>query len=118
MTTVAEAVAAVEAAQQQKAARAERSDKFKKFYRSAAWAKAKYAYMKSLPKPLRCAACGATAQDERLVVDHVVSLKRGGWDRRLDPTNFQILCNTHNYICKGGQDDDWRAEPVTLDRVG
>jgi 5-methylcytosine-specific restriction endonuclease McrA len=111
MATVAEAVAHVEAGQRQRAARAQQSDKFKKFYKSKAWAKAKYAYMKSLPHPLRCSCCGVTAADERLVVDHVISLRRD-WSRRLDPTNFQILCNTHNYICKGGQDDDWRADKI------
>lgn len=111
MVTVAECLAAVEAEQQKRAARAERVDRYARFYKSAAWAKAKYSYLRSLPAPARCLVCGVTAADARLVVDHVVPLKQD-FSRRLDPTNFQILCNEHNYICKGSQDHDWRTNKV------
>ena len=112
MTTIVEALAALDR-EHKRRARPERTNKeaedgkLKRFYKSRAWAKARYAYLKTLSRPLRCACCGATAKDERLVVDHVVSL-RHDWSRRLDPTNFQVLCNTHNYVCKGSENDDWR----------
>ena len=67
--------------------------------------------MRSLPAPARCLVCGVTARDARLVIDHVVPLKRD-FSRRLDPKNFQVLCNEHNYICKAGHDDDWRADKI------
>jgi hypothetical protein len=115
---VHEALAAIEAAERQRAARAQRSDKYARFYKSRAWAKAKYAYLKTLAKPVRCACCGVTAADARLVVDHVIPLRLPngspnpeGWAKRLEGP-FQVLCNEHNWICKAGQDDDWRADKI------
>ena len=102
---VAEVLAHIEAQQRQRAARREQSDKYKRFLSSRAWKAARWKFMASQPKPLRCAACGATAQETRLAVDHIVSLKRGGWDRRLDPTNYQILCSVDcNWLGKGRDD--------------
>jgi hypothetical protein len=83
-TGVAETLAHVEAKQQQRAARVERADKYKKFYASRAWRAARYRFMASQPKPLRCAACGATAKQVRLACDHVIPLKsEEGWQKRL-----------------------------------
>ena len=84
------------------------------FYKSLCFCKKQNILMKTLPRPLRCACCGATAKDEQLVVDHVIplrlpndSLNPDGWAKRMTGP-FQILCNEHNFICKGRQDDDWR----------
>lgn len=109
MTTVADAVAAIEAAQQQRAARAERSDKFKRFYSSRAWRATRYAYLKTLPRPLRCQCCGATAADARLCVDHIVPIKKD-WSRRLDQTNFQLICSAENLAKASSDQTDWRME--------
>jgi hypothetical protein len=112
MTTVAEAVAAVEAEQQKRAARRSDESKYVRFYKSKAWARRRYAYLKTLEKPVRCACCGVTAAEARLVVDHITPIRSPeGWAKRLEGP-FQVLCNEHNYICKAGQDDDWRADKI------
>jgi 5-methylcytosine-specific restriction endonuclease McrA len=84
------------------------SDSVKTFYTSRAWRSARYAFLKT-QTDRRCRCCGATAAQTRLVVDHVRSV-RGHWDRRLDPTNFQILCDDCN-LAKGSRDaTDFRSE--------
>jgi hypothetical protein len=119
MTSVRDALEAAATEEQRRAqkraARKQESDKYARFYRSAAWAKCKYAHLKTLARPLRCACCGVTAADARLVVDHIIPLRlpdgspnAEGWAKRLEGP-FQILCNEHNYICKARQADDWRA---------
>jgi 5-methylcytosine-specific restriction endonuclease McrA len=41
-------------------------------------------------------------------VDHIEPLSKN-WDRRLDPTNVQIMCDDCN-LGKGNRDSiDWRA---------
>jgi 5-methylcytosine-specific restriction endonuclease McrA len=80
----------------------------KPFYTSRAWRSARYLFLKT-QTDRRCRCCGATAAQTRLVVDHVLSV-REHWDRRLDPTNFQILCNDCN-LGKGSRDaTDFRSE--------
>jgi 5-methylcytosine-specific restriction enzyme A len=109
MTSVAEALAHVEAAEAQRAARKEQSDKFKRFYASRAWRAARYAYLKTLARPVKCMCCGASAQDVRLAVDHVVPIKQD-WSRRLDASNFQVLCAGDCNLAKASSDQtDWRA---------
>ena len=50
--------------------------KYRRFYSSRAFRfTARYAYLKKLPRPLRCMCCGATAKDARLCVDHRIPLK-------------------------------------------
>jgi 5-methylcytosine-specific restriction endonuclease McrA len=107
MTSVAEAIAAVEAAQRQRAARAPSNDKYKRFYSSRAWRAARYTYLKTLPRPLRCQCCGATVADTRLCVDHIVPIKKD-WTRRLDQTNFQLICETENLAKASSDQTDWR----------
>ncbi len=107
MTTCAEVIAHAEAAEQQRKAAKEKSGelKYKRFYASKAWKAARWKWMASQPKPLRCAACGASSKDTRLAIDHIVSLKNGGWDRRLDATNLQALCSVDcNWLGKGRDD--------------
>jgi 5-methylcytosine-specific restriction endonuclease McrA len=88
---VSEIIANSRAQEQERAAKRERLDRYAKFYRSRAWRAARYQFLKTQARPLRCACCGATSRDVRLAVDHVVPLKRD-WSRRLDKTNFQVLC--------------------------
>ena len=111
MTSVAEALAQVEAAQAQRAAaKAARQepDKYARFYRSRAWRAARYRFMASQEKPLRCAACGASARQVRLSCDHVYPLKsEEGWKRRLTGP-FQMLCGRNEgcaaNLAKGSHD--------------
>jgi 5-methylcytosine-specific restriction endonuclease McrA len=86
-------------------------DGIKNFYSSRAWRAARYAFLKTQTNR-RCRCCGATAAQARLVVDHVQSV-REHWDRRLDPTNFQLLCDDCN-LAKGSRDtSDFRSEGAT-----
>jgi 5-methylcytosine-specific restriction endonuclease McrA len=86
--------------------------KFKKFYGSRAWRAARYAFLKTQSRPLRCKCCGATAADTRLVVDHIVAIKKD-WVRRLDQANMQLLCNDCNLAKASSDSTDWRAAPKT-----
>lgn len=86
----------------------DRPDKFARFYRSRAWRAARYAFIKTQQQPLRCKACGATSAQARICVDHIIAIKVN-WSRRLDPTNFQLLCDDCN-LGKGSRDQtDFRA---------
>jgi 5-methylcytosine-specific restriction endonuclease McrA len=82
--------------------------KFKKFYRSRAWRAARYAFLKTQPRPLRCRCCGATAAHARLVVDHIVAIKKD-WGRRLEQANLQLLCDDCNLAKASGDSTDWRT---------
>ena len=82
--------------------------KFNKFYRSRAWRAARYAFLKTQPRPLRCKCCGATAAHVRLVVDHIVAIKKD-WDRRLDQANLQLLCDDCNLAKASDDSTDWRT---------
>jgi 5-methylcytosine-specific restriction endonuclease McrA len=98
---VAELLSTLAAEQQRRAARAAArpdKDRYARFYRSRSWQAARWKFICSQEKPLRCAVCGATAHDTRLVVDHVVPLKAGGWARRTDQSNLRLLCNAENLI--------------------
>jgi hypothetical protein len=88
MSTCAEAIRAME-----KKPKPPRPDlAFKGFYSSRAWRSARYAFLKVQPRPLRCKCCGATAAHVRLVVDHILAVKKD-WSRRLDQANLQLLCD-------------------------
>ncbi len=91
------------------------ADRAKVFLSSRVWRVARYAFLRKQARPLRCACCGASASDTRLAVDHIVPLRtEEGWRRRLDETNFQILCAVEcNWAGKGFLRDqtDWRAPP-------
>jgi hypothetical protein len=114
---VREAIEHIETTQRARAARAESADKFKKFYSSPVWKKARWRFMASQSKPLRCQACGRTSRETSLAVDHVVPLRRD-WSRRLDPTNFQILCTPDcNFHGKGGRDACVWLSDEMVDRV-
>jgi 5-methylcytosine-specific restriction endonuclease McrA len=89
---------------------AERPDRYKKFYNSRAWGAARYAYLKTLARPLKCMCCGASSQEVRLAVDHVIPIRKD-WSRRLDASNFQVLCAVDCNLAKASSDQtDWRAE--------
>jgi 5-methylcytosine-specific restriction endonuclease McrA len=82
--------------------------KFKKFYRSRAWRAARYAFLKTQPRPVRCKCCGATAEHARLVCDHIVAIKKD-WGRRLDQSNLQLLCDDCNLAKASDDSTDWRT---------
>jgi 5-methylcytosine-specific restriction endonuclease McrA len=118
MTSVIEVLEAVEVANRQRAARSERSDKYKRFYSSRVWRASRYQWLLKQPRPLRCACCGATSRDTRLAVDHIVPIKKD-FSRRLDPLNYQLLCASGALACnlaKGSSDEtDWRTKEQTND---
>jgi 5-methylcytosine-specific restriction endonuclease McrA len=93
------------------------SGKFAHFYKSRGWRAARYTFLKSQRRPLRCLCCGADAEHARLVVDHVVAIKRD-WSRRLDQTNFQILCNDCNLAKASSDSTDWRETPEAGQQEG
>jgi len=99
------------------AMRAQRSDsenarvdrgRFARFYKSRVWRAARYAFLKTQPRPLRCKCCGATAAHARLVVDHIVAIKKD-WGRRLVQANLQLLCDDCNLAKASDDSTDWRA---------
>jgi 5-methylcytosine-specific restriction endonuclease McrA len=105
MTTVAEAIAALQKPERPK--RAESDDQaIKRFYGSWQWARLRFAFLKG--KERRCQFCGATPADgAKIVVDHIEPV-RLNWSRRLDPNNLRIACDTCN---RGrGSPTDWRAD--------
>jgi 5-methylcytosine-specific restriction endonuclease McrA len=76
-----------------------------KFYRSPEWKQLRYMILAH--RGARCECCGVTpAEGAKMNVDHVIPISRA-WDRRLDPTNLQVLCGSCNQG-KGGRSDDWR----------
>jgi|HubBroStandDraft_4_1064222.scaffolds.fasta_scaffold142409_2 5-methylcytosine-specific restriction endonuclease McrA len=87
--------------------------KFKRFYRSRAWRAARYAFLKTQPRPLRCKCCGATAAHARLVVDHIVAIKKD-WGRRLGQANLQLLCDDCNLAKASDDSTDWRTSDAPL----
>jgi 5-methylcytosine-specific restriction endonuclease McrA len=107
--SVRESIAAIEAEQQRRAARAAHVDRYRRFYNSRAWRAARYQFLKKQSRPLRCAACTATTA---VCVDHVVPIKRA-WDRRLDQTNFQLLCNDCNLAKASSDQTDFRSNAST-----
>lgn len=82
-----------------------RKPKRLKFYQTAEWKRLRYDVL--VKRGARCECCGATAKDgTKINVDHVQSLSVA-WDRRLDPTNLQVLCGSCNQG-KGSRSEDWR----------
>jgi 5-methylcytosine-specific restriction endonuclease McrA len=104
MSTVREAVAAMERLKKPKP----RPDlAIKRFYSSRAWRAARYRFMRSQPRPLCCTCCGARAAHARLVVDHILAVKKD-WSRRLDQANLQLLCDDCNLAKASSDSTDWR----------
>lgn len=89
-----------------------KQDKISAFYRSAEWKRARYDVL--VANDGRCELCGAGKSDGvKLNVDHIKPL-RLHWDRRLDPSNLQVLCGSCNQG-KGNRDDtDWREPSLKV----
>jgi 5-methylcytosine-specific restriction endonuclease McrA len=108
MTTVAEAVAHIEAAEQQRQAAKEKSGelRLKKFYGSRPWRAARFKALRDHGH--KCFYCGASPSDgtTKLAVDHRLPL-RHFWHLRLSPDNLVPACQTCN-LGKGSTftDDD------------
>lgn len=76
-----------------------RAADIKRFYRSAAWKRARF---DQLVKQPYCVYCGRGAKDgARMNVDHIRPLSKR-WDLRLDPRNHQTACASCNWG-KGGR---------------
>jgi hypothetical protein len=109
VTNIFEVAASIDAAEKQRAERSERSNEYKKFYSSRAWRAARWRFLKTQKQPLRCMVCSASSADPgtRICVDHVIAVK-ADWSKRLDPTNFGLLCGDCN-LARGSLDsDDYR----------
>lgn len=79
----------------------------KAFYKSWEWARLSYETRKQ--RGNRCECCGATpAHGVRIVCDHVQPLRKA-WDRRLDQTNLQVLCDLCNRGKASRDATDWRS---------
>ncbi|HUZ74550.1 MAG TPA: HNH endonuclease signature motif containing protein [Stellaceae bacterium] len=102
MPTLSEALAAVE---EQHAPPLERHrDRARRFYQSQSWRRLRFkalaanAARHSDGAP-HCELCHRSSRDGVILdVDHVLPLSaEGGWARRLDPSNVQILCRDDNF---------------------
>lgn len=77
-----------------------RTNNDREFYKSNRWAKASRAWRSDNPLCVECDEEGITTDCSpglrRGVTDHIIPISRGG--ARLDPKNFQTLCNRHHDI--------------------
>jgi len=78
----------------------------RRFYKTREWREFRYQILTQLGA--KCMCCGVTPADGAVMnVDHIVPISKA-WERRLDPTNMQVLCARCNEG-KGGHDQtDWR----------
>lgn len=110
MISIAEAIAGIPAPQP----KPERHrDRARRFYRSIAWQKARYAALAENAKRhggvATCDLCGTTRQSGAILdIDHVVPLSVD-WSKRLDPANHQVLCRPCNFGKSNRTSDDWRS---------
>ncbi len=94
MATISEAVAAIEAAEAERAARRALQpttrDK-KNFYSSWAWRRLRYQVLMERGRVCEC--CGARVGEPEVVisVDHIIPVSKR-WDLRYDKTNCQVMC--------------------------
>jgi len=115
MTTVAAALAAVEAhraAQEARAKAKPTTDAKQRFYRSLPWRRMRYAVLAESAERnggvARCELCGVTAAPGApLNIDHIEPLSRA-WGRRLDRSNLQVLCGACNHGKLASRAQDFR----------
>lgn len=112
MTSVAEAAAAAMAKRTPKQPEKVRG-RSKDFYASVAWKRLRYRILAENAGRngglARCELCSATAVSSGgpLNVDHIDPLSKC-WERRLDPTNLQVLCGPCNHGKLNGPAQDFR----------
>jgi 5-methylcytosine-specific restriction protein A len=105
VSTVAEAVAAL--AKPERPARAERPDRFKKFYNSWEWKRVRYDFILK-NKKRKCSCCNASAASgERMIVAHIKPIRKY-WHLRADPNNVMWLCDSCNRGMGSRDETDWR----------
>ena len=87
-------------------------DKITAFYKTAEWKRVRYDALAA--NDGRCELCGISKHEGAVLnVDHIRPL-RLHWDRRLDPSNLQVLCGSCNQG-KGNRDDtDWREPSLRV----
>lgn len=115
MTTVREAIQAVEIAEQRRAARREQQSsekRIKSFYSSRQWRAARFRSLRD--HGYKCFYCGASPRDgdgtTKLVVDHRLPL-RHFWHLRTSPENLIPACSACN-LGKASTFTDDDARPV------
>lgn len=115
MASVAESAAALVEAEAERvawraSAEAKRGGK-KNFYSSLAWRSLRYKFIAQSDG--KCCVCGRSARVHGVVmhVDHIVPVSKD-WNRRLDITNLELMCEDDN-MGKGNKDSkDWRPNPL------
>jgi 5-methylcytosine-specific restriction endonuclease McrA len=81
-------------------------NKTRAFLLSWDWRELRYEVLRE--RGAKCELCGATRDDERIEVDHILPISKH-WHRRLDKTNLQILCRPCNSGKSNRHTDDFRA---------
>jgi 5-methylcytosine-specific restriction endonuclease McrA len=110
MVSVAEAVAAIIEARQAKPET--HHQRAKKFYASRAWRSLRFKILAANAKRnngiCRCELCGRSRRDGAVLhIDHIEPLSKN-WERRLDPTNCQVFCDSCNLGKSNRDDTDFR----------
>lgn len=72
------------------------------FYTSTTWRKARAAFLAAYPWCVTCLAEGRKVKADML--DHKKRIKAGG--DRLNPENFQGLCNHHHAVKSGNESNE------------
>lgn len=106
MPSVAEAIAALAKSAPASKVLETHRERAKRFYASGAWKRLRYEVLKR--EGGKCQVCGRGAADGVVLhVDHIEPLSKN-WERRLDPTNCQVMCADDN-LGKSNRDTiDWR----------
>jgi 5-methylcytosine-specific restriction endonuclease McrA len=110
MVSVAEVVAAITEARQAKPET--HRHRAQKFYASRAWRSLRFKILAANAKRNNgiccCELCGRSRRDGAILhVDHILPLSKC-WERRLDPTNLQIFCDSCNLGKSNKDDTDFR----------
>ena len=93
-----EVIRGIEAAEAQRAARAERlrEQKAKSYYGTAQWRGVRYLFLRQQRRPLRCSLCNrSTADGITICADHIKSVRRYP-ELRAKLANLQLLCTECN----------------------
>jgi 5-methylcytosine-specific restriction endonuclease McrA len=99
-----EVIRGIEAAEAQRAVRAERlrEQKAKSYYGTAQWRRVRYLFLRQQRRPLRCSLCNRSATDGiTICADHIKSV-RSYPELRAKLDNLQLLCTECN-LGKGSE---------------
>ena len=106
---MAKAVEHIDAAQRQQVAKVEPSQKrIRSWYNSWEWKRCRYNWILN-NKERKCACCNSTpAHGERMVVAHIKPIRKY-WQLRAQPDNLMWLCDSCNRGMGSHDETDWRS---------